>query len=140
MQLKPQLPSVEDELCKLLSRWKQTGMKWPYGMPMDINHAAKWWIHVQEMPRNEKPELIQKRQKSDVDPVEYYWKTPYIDRLIYTLNKYLNLPEQHQEIVVKAIEVDIHWRGEDMKFFQTMLKSMGRLLNETGNNQKQKYV
>lgn len=87
---------------------------WPSEMPKSPVQAARWWIRMQEPGKNnERPRQMQKKSGHG-----NYWITPYTDRLIHTLGKYIHLPNQDSEFIQAARQEGIFWRGDNMPFFK----------------------
>lgn len=90
--------------------------------PADV---ARWWPTLQERPC-EITERAQKMAKKDGSGV--FWKTPYIDRIKFTLEKFLRLDSEFQELIIAAAEEKIFWRGEDRKFFLGVIRENDKMM------------
>ena len=49
------------------------------------------------------------------------WKSPYVDRLRYTLTAFLQLAKDFQGLIISAAEDGIFWRGDTKEFFLAVL-------------------
>ena len=68
-----------------------------------------------------------------------YWKTPYLDRLVYTLGKFLRHGIDEKQYIIDAHAHGIKWRGDDMITFKALCKTAGfqsDLLDDLDNEQK----
>jgi hypothetical protein len=113
-------PLAEEVLANFLRSWLLAGNRMPYLAPSQPADAAEWWMAMQEPP--ESGETPYRRGQG--------WHTPYHDRLIYTLRKFLVLPDDDQRFVVAAVEDRTWWRGEDMGMFRRIVDETERCRQE----------
>ena len=69
----------------------------------------------------EKPEWISK--STPTNPNAGGWQTPYIDRVLYTLRKFLTLIPNDQAFVADMIRAGYPWRGDDLPFYREVIKN-----------------
>jgi hypothetical protein len=101
-------PTPEEVIADYLS---QTKLRVPDGMPSDGFQAARWWM-ARQAPGDPFSEAATPPPKKGGD-----WATPYHDRLVYTLRKFLKLKRVHQVYVIEHIENGVPWRGDDIDFY-----------------------
>jgi hypothetical protein len=110
------------ELAQVLETWRHNGKPWPQDMPQEIRYAVPWWIeHQKPADRTERPRQVLGRSNDDARMV-----FPYVERLVYTLRKFLRQDTQFQTLILSAWEDGIDWRGEDEWIFLRHLKSLER--------------
>ncbi len=108
-------PEAVDSLVKMLERSRRNI---PKMFPSDLTTMAKHWISLQEPP-NEFTERVTPIKKGNEITG---WNTPYHDRLIFRLRKFLSLKHIHQVFVIDMIENGIAWRGENIDFCKIMIE------------------
>jgi len=110
-------PEILKTLSQAIGQYKQKGLSWPYDMPESPIEAAKWWVSMQEKQGyTEKPQM--KKKKPDKDGVaEPYWEAPYINRIMYTWDKFTKLKRMDQQIIIGCAQEGVYWRGDDMNIF-----------------------
>ena len=105
------------ELSQVLEIWRKKGNRWPKRMPHEIRDAVPWWIaHQEPARRNEQARHVPSYQGDGMRMV-----LPYVERLVYTLHKYLIQDQNFQSLIVSAWEDQIPWRGEDPHIFKRII-------------------
>lgn len=113
-------PSPVGVLAAFLDDWRRMNDgEWAYNLPLDPNEAAAWWINTMQEPcrKWEQSRLEQTRPRRQDELPKKYWVTPYIDRLKYTLKRYLTISHEEQEIVYGCAQDKVFWRGEPVSMF-----------------------
>lgn len=99
-------PEAVIEQYLKITKFRKPGM-----LPADPFQAARYWMAHQcqadDFTEGATPPL------SKGGP----WGTPYHDRLLYTLRKFLRLKAVQQVYVIEHIEKGIPWKGEDFTFY-----------------------
>ncbi len=106
-------PDPRQNLMSLLAKRK------PKMFPDDHTKAAEFWMAHQEPPNEESEHITPK--KSPYDGEIMGWNTPYHDRLIRNLRKFLTMGEVNQVYIIQKIENGIPWRGDDMWNFKQIV-------------------
>lgn len=108
-------PLIQDVLAAVIEKSR---MKIPDCMPSQPFDAAHWWIAHQEKPHPSRdiPEVLKK------DGQVIGWSTPYHDRLVHTLRKFLSLIEPHQVFLVQNIKAGIPWRGDSIESYAVIVE------------------
>lgn len=119
-------PTPEEVIDQYL---KQKNPRIPDGMPSDGFQAARWWM-ARQAPGDRFTESASPPVKKGGT-----WTTPYHDRLIYTLKKFLKLKRVQQVFVIEHIEKGIPWRGDDMDKYTQYVEEHAKMLED-----KEKYV
>jgi len=98
----------------------------PKMAPADPFQFARWWMAHQAPPDNftEGAQVLGDGR----------WNTPYHDRLMYTLKRFLNLKSVHQIFVIEQIERGTAWKGDDIDRFQAYCEEFGKM-SKTDKNQ-----
>ena len=111
-------PTVEEVIGGFLENFR--GRK-PKMFPSDPFQAANYWRSKQE-PGDRFTEAAQ-------PPVEKGkgWKTPYHDRLLYTLKQFLALKPVEQVFVIEHIGHGIPWRGDDIHVYRAIVDEHHRM-------------
>jgi len=113
-------PSAEDVLTEVASNWLNSRLvhKADPGIPRNPRDLASWWMKHQQQPDHyaDRPTQHTKRDQTGT-----YWKTPYIDRVKYTLTKFLHEEKDFQRIIIAAAEEGIFWRGDSRSFFMGLI-------------------
>ena len=111
-------PEIVPYLGEFLSKYKARGKRWPEIMPEGENHAARWWIDLMEPPREfgDEPQAVER------DGQIRGWRTPYHDRLLFSLQKFLGFTEPQQVWIVEHVMNGIPWRGDDGKRYADIIK------------------
>lgn len=79
---------------------------------MNGKPSQLFWTHLFEPSNNECKRLTNESRVS--------W--PYADRLIYLINKFKKEPERNQNYILKAREINIFWRGDDIDMFRRIVR------------------
>lgn len=122
-------PEVVDVLAEIASRWLDSNFvhKADPRIPRNPRDLAVWWIKNQSPPheRFDRPTQESKRDGSGA-----FWKTPYIDRLRYTLNAFLRLDKGFQGLIIAATEDRIFWRAESREIFLAIIAEHEKMKND----------
>jgi uncharacterized phage protein (TIGR02220 family) len=110
-------PDPLDTLTDFLRSWQDREKSWGYEMPPVPGVAAKWWIEKMQEKCSDMEVLRQVTKKNAKKSGDTVWSFPYIDRLMYTLRKYLMLSREDQVVIYGCVDDGIHWRGDDIDFF-----------------------
>ncbi len=111
-------PTAEESVAEVLRAWYNKGGRSIY-VPINPFDAAKVWISLQE-PADEvqdKPEP-QTNAKGEVAG----WKTPYHDRIIHNLKKFLGMNETHKAWIINRVKAGIPYRGDSIDFYKGVCK------------------
>ena len=112
-------PRAEAALQEIIRRYTKAGKRIPSVFPHSIHEAALYWMRHQEPEsQRDRPEWIWKTG-SDAGGE---WLTPYVDRVVETLHKFLGLPPAQQEFVIQNINAGYPYRGDSIKFYQEVIK------------------
>ena len=113
------VPAAVDVLAPIIRRHVKNNCYdvWPEHIPRPEFKAAQWWMEHQEKPTN----------AEHLEPIYDHfgnlkaWKTPYHDRVSYTLRKFLAMTELEQRAVIACIAEGIAYRGDDYDFFMDIV-------------------
>jgi hypothetical protein len=108
---------------------KRTNRRVPGMFPTDPFQAARYWMSRQPAC-DDFTEAARPPSTKGGD-----WVTPYHDRLIYCLGRFLRLKAIHQVFVIEYIEKGIPWIGDDIDFYQSIIKESEKL-----QANKEKYI
>lgn len=117
-------PKVEDVLTEVGRNWLGSG--YVHGaaqdIPRDPYDLASWWVNRQaKSSAFDRPTQHTKRDGSGT-----YWKSPYVDRMKYTLTKFLVQDKEFQRLIIAAAEDGIFWRGDSREFFVSVIAESGK--------------
>ena len=105
----------------------------PGFFPYDYNAAAAWWMREMCEPVDEK--LEQPRQVAVVGSENGRQIFPYIDRVAYSLRRFLAMSHNEQiEVVAGVTEQRVPWRGEDVSTYRRICSATARM-REVGRPQ-----
>ena len=108
---------------------KITKYRKPSMIPADPFQAARYWM-AHQCPADDFTEgATPPNSKGGT------WATPYHDRLIYALRKFLKLKAVQQLHVIDHIEKGIPWKGEDFDFYLLVVDETIKM-----NVNKEKYI
>lgn len=111
-------PSPEDMIANFL---KQTKLRKPSMFPSDPREAARYWMEHQNSPDNFTEPVTPPVKKGGE------WGTPYHNRLIFTLKKFMRMKSVHQIYVIEYIEKGIAWKGDEIHFYQTVVEESAKM-------------
>ena len=115
-------PTIEESLCLVISaRMARGGL--PSEMPLVPIEAAGWWMTMQEKPGS----FDSPRRVPLMGGDGYRWECPYHRRLEYTLRKFMDMPPKDRRVIVAAREDGVYWRGDDMRFFVSLIGETTRM-------------
>lgn len=119
-------PTPEEVIDQYL---KQKNPRIPEGAPSDGFQFARWWMSHQK-PGDRFSEAA-------TPPVMKggSWATPYHDRLMYTLKKFLKLKRVQQVYVIEHIEKGIPWLGDDVDKYADIVNEHHKMLQN-----KEQYI
>lgn len=93
----------------------------PKGAPADGFQFARWWMAHQAPADNFSEAATPPTVKGGT------WETPYHDRLIYTLRRFLRLKTVQQVYVIEHIEQGIPWKGDDISFYTQIVEEQAKM-------------
>lgn len=108
---------------------KTTKYRKPGMFPADPFQAARYWMAHQQLADNFTEGASPPNSKGGV------WSTPYHDRLIYALRRFLILKAIHQLFVIEHIELGVAWKGEPIHLYQEIVDEAAKMAKD-----KAKYV
>jgi len=109
-------PDTIHVLSEIMHRWYLKHSE-QCALPPHPEQAARHWVFLQEKPSSmEAPNIIAKKGGGST------WNTPYLDRLVNTLNKFLHFGLESQNYIISAHKAGIPWRGDDMDFFKKVVE------------------
>jgi len=117
------IPVLEEILINILQRQRDHGKRRPVMFPIDNLDAVNYWRGLME-PANDHSEDVEwvHTQKGGE------WKTPYIDRMVYTLKKFMGLSNTHQAFIIDGIEnKNTPWRGDDIDMYKSILEETQKM-------------
>ena len=126
MQENNTCPTPEQAIQQFL---KYTKQRVPKGFPADPYQGAKWWIAHQSIPDRFAEPATPPTTKGGT------WGTPYHDRLVYTLRRFLGMKSVFQVYIIEYIEKGVPWKGEDIGLYRTICEEWEKM-----GNDKQKYI
>ncbi|MBT8046520.1 MAG: hypothetical protein KJN67_05080 [Pontiella sp.] len=114
----PTPPDVVETLGEFLERYQARGLRWPAGIPDGAFHAARYWVEINEDPH---------RYRDNPGPIYkggalVAWSTPYHDRLLFSLQKFLGFNSAQQIWILEQIKRGIPWRGEEGKVYAAIIE------------------
>lgn len=110
-------PDPREALKDFLRSWMDRGKSWGYEMPDTPQMAADWWINTMQEPCGGNEVMRKMTKKFAKSSGDYTWQYPYLDRLLYTVRKYLMMSREDQVVIVGCIDEKVPWRGDDIDFF-----------------------
>ena len=114
---KLQRPDTLNALSGIISTWMGQHQGQATGLHPHPSEAAKQWILMQEPPGiREAPNIIQKKGGAKC------WDTPYLDRLCYSLTKFLRHGNAERNYIISAYKAGIFWRGDDLAEFKRLIE------------------
>lgn len=119
-------PTPEEVISEFLS---QTKLRVPKGMPSDGFQAARWWM-ARQAPADQFSEAATPPRVKGSD-----WVTPYHDRLMYTLKKFLRLKSIQQVYIIEHIERGIPWKGDEIGHYQLVVEESAKMAEN-----KEQYI
>ncbi|MGB2815277.1 MAG: hypothetical protein WBC75_09365 [Dehalococcoidales bacterium] len=110
---------------------KNTKLRKPGMFPSDPFQAARYWMAHQE-PANDFTEAA-------TPPVTKggSWATPYHDRLVYTLWRFMQLKGPFQVHVIENIEKGVIYRGDPIKRYLSYVEEFNRM---KAHPDREKYI
>ncbi len=111
-------PLVVDTIHDVFFDWTEIkNNSLPEFIPPNLYDAARWWIECQEKPdgRRERPRLQREHGRT-------HWITPYHDRLVFALKKYLPLTAPQQAFILEHIRAGIPWRGDEINYYNQVVE------------------
>jgi len=107
-------PLVNASLIKVFKSWQLRKGRSAH-IPANPFEAAEFWIALQEPPDEyrDRPE-----RQIDKNGDHTGWITPYHDRLIYNLRRFLAMPDIHKAFVVDRVRKGVPYRGDDIEFYK----------------------
>lgn len=91
-------------------------------IPRNPDDLATWWVRHQAPPHAiDRPTQHTKRDGSGT-----FWKSPYVERMKYTLTKFLVQDKDFQRLIIAAAEDGIFWRGDAREFFVSVIVESGK--------------
>lgn len=106
-------PTPEEYIDMWIKRYK---VKLPNTLPQDNFQAARFWMAHQIPADNFVEHATPPAQKGGE------WKTPYHDRLVYTLKRFMALKSIEQIYVLENIKRGIPYKGDDLDRYKQYVK------------------
>lgn len=113
---------VHDILADYLHQINQFDLPAPF--PSDKRHAVEWWLNTMQEP--EKPYERPNKTSIQGSPEAVRWDYPYLVRVCDSLKKFIAMPKEDREAVVKAKEFGVYWRGDSIEFLRMVAKEKKR--------------
>lgn len=131
MAPRPDKPNTINILAGIITSWQHTHMYMHSGLSMDPATAAREWVDLQEPPKPGETAFV---KESDAGAV---WRTPYLDRLTYTLKKYLKHPTEDRNLILAGIKAGIPWRGDEIDAYKHIIEET-EIMREIGLDEYRK--
>lgn len=112
-------PTPEEVIDQYL---KITKRPVPKMFPTDGFQAARYWMAHQLPADNFSEAATPPTVKGGT------WETPYHDRLLYTLKRFLKLKTVQQVYVIEHIEQGIPWKGDDISFYTQIVEEQAKMI------------
>lgn len=118
-------PKAHDVLANIATEWLGSRLihKAHPGIPRNANELPAWWMKHQAPPTD----LDTPSQHSTRDGSGTVWRVPYIDRVAYTLTRFLRIEKSFQGLIIAAAEDGIFWRGDSQEFFIALIAEHDRM-------------
>lgn len=113
---------------------KQQNPRIPKGAPPDPFQFARWWMAHQE----EGDRFTEAASPPATKGGE--WKTPYHDRLVYTLKKFVRLSAVQQVFVIEYVEKGLPWRGDDIEDYRRYVEEWQIMQDEIAAGHREKFI
>lgn len=111
----PTPPLAEDLLIRVFKSWRLRNKS--KHIPLDNLEAANWWMaHQEERQYSDLPEPM-----TDKDGNVKGWSTPYHDRVVYNLRRFLKMSEPEKAYIIHHIERDVPYRGDSIDFYKQVV-------------------
>ncbi len=110
---------------------KQGHVRVPPGAPTDGFQFARWWMALQ-IPGDDFAEAAFQTTNKNGEKV---WETPYHDRLLYTLRKFLKLSKAHQLYIIENTKEGVFWKGDDIDTYIKIVEETKKM-----NQDKNQYI
>ena len=110
-------------LITALRKWAEAGGRQPKMFPTHPREAAQYWIDHQMPPDDHKERVREIRSNGKLIAYE----TPYHDRLVFSLRRFLHLKGVYQTYVIEAAERQIWWRGDRMTIFPKIVEQADKM-------------
>jgi len=118
---RPDPPQIDSILISILDKSKRK----PRMFPVNRLEAAQYWKSKQEPP-NEATERVE-WQSAPKHREGGFWRSPYIDRVAFTLKRFLALDSPRQFFVIENIDKGCAWRGDGIGFFKMVIQEHKRM-------------
>jgi len=122
-------PLVNEALIKIFKSWQLRKGRSAH-IPANPFEAAEFWISMQEYP-DEYRDRPERQVDKNGDAVG--WITPYHDRLIYNLRKFLCMPDIHKAFIVDRVRSGVPYRGDDIEFYKMVCAESEKMNADKGN-------
>ena len=119
----PTPEAVIEQFLKV-TKYRKPGM-----FPPDLFQCARYWMARQAPADNFTEGATPPTSKGGT------WTTPYHDRLIYALRRFLKMKSIHQLYVIEHIEKGIPWKGEPIEFYTDVVNEALKMARN-----KEKYI
>lgn len=132
-----QKPNIVATLANMIYDFQKTGVL-AYEMPNDPTAGAKWFMGRME-PQQRHEGMTMKRAKNG----DEFFEFPYLDRMLYLLNRYYHQPDSFQAIIIGCCEEGVFWRGESLEHFyeaETSIYNEVMRMREIGASEYQKQT
>lgn len=110
-QAPAQKPNIVAVLANIVHSYQKEGVL-AYEMPNEPTAAAKWFMGRME-PQQRWEGMSMKADKQGQE----FWVFPYLNRMVYLLEKYYHQSDSYQAIIIGCCEESVYWRGEAIEHF-----------------------
>jgi len=111
----PPKPDTIQVLESMFEKYRNKHGKPPEGFTYNVTESAHKWIEIIEKPTYGEAPTTAHVKKGVI------WKTPYLDRLKKLLNHFMSLSRDKQLIIVNNSSDTLHWRGENIELFKSLV-------------------
>jgi hypothetical protein len=118
---RPDPPRIDSVLIKVLER----GKRMPKMFPVNKLEAVRYWQTMQDPPKQETEHVEWQSNPKHKDGG--FWRSPYIDRLAFTLKKFLSMDSPRQFFIIENIEKGCSWRGDGITFYKRVIEETARM-------------
>jgi len=118
---RPDPPQVDAMLISIISKARRK----PKMFPVNMLDAAIYWKSKQEPP-NEATERVE-WQSAPKHREGGFWRSPYIDRVAFSLQKFLSMDSPRQFFIIENIDKGCAWRGDGIGFYRRVIEETAKM-------------
>lgn len=113
----------------MLQRERERGGKRrPKMFPVDNLEASNYWRQLMEPPNEHTEAIDWVHTKSGG-----HWHAPYIDRMVYTLKRFMAMTHVEQVFIIDGIEnKNCPWRGDSIDMYKMILEEEQKMRLDPG--------